>query len=325
MSTAALPMAPGALDGSAASNPLPMAPGAFDGMGIDPFMVPMAMHGKQAPGLDSISDIERFARPKISIYYAGDEPDMVEVAGHYYSFMPKSASMIEDQYTYPMMQTPTGQKPNFAMRELSMSSVDVTKALLEDRSEKGYCVLYGDGRDGERMAMARQKYVAWRYAQAKRVQASWLTSVAKATDGGGIAPVQTKRVRDEIMWLRQHEMGLIDRQRYVCRIDGFEAANRDEVVRYIKSMYPTQDAESNVQDLGDMASQAPAPVEPKPRVSPEGQRLIDVAQAQGLALSVADKKGLTYGDGDVITDVRSRLSALEPAQQDITAKAGKRA
>jgi hypothetical protein len=306
------------------SSALPFAPGAHSGQAIPFTAVPMA----EAPrALNSVEDIERLSRPVLRVWSPSLEHERCEVGGHHYEWEPESVCEVSDHYTYPMVETAQGVRPNYGVRNISMRASEIVKFIVssDGRGLKGFCVLMGDGRDEQRKAEARRKYIDWRVAHSKTVQALWLSQVQAAVEApGGIAPVQPKHVRRELEFLRQYESGALDRKAFVCKIDGFESDSYDDVARYVAQMYPGQPVEPNIQSIG--AGPAPAkpaaPVAPKAKDSEEGVFLLERAGELKVELSVGDQKGLRFGDPDVITDVTARLVAAEKKGSGKKAAAG---
>lgn len=262
----------------------------------------------------SPADIERLSRPKFQVFNPGPDPDVVEVAGHFYSFAPNSPANVSDQYTYPVTNTDRGRRPDFGRRELTLTAAQVAAYICspEFRGEKGFCVLVGDGHDEQRMAAARHKYRTWRIAKARATQMWWLNVCKSATtEPGAVAPVQPMHVRADMDYLRKYQLGLVDRKPFVCRIDGHETDTREEMLVYMKEMYPAEPVDPNITEVrgarAEVVPEEPVAAPPLPAVSEDGMLLIQLAQNAKFPLSMAEKKLCRMGDMETLADITTRM------------------
>jgi hypothetical protein len=205
----------------------------------------------------------------------------------------------------------------------------VRELLAPDRLGcKGAFVVMNDGKDDERRAAGRERWLKWRSSKALGIQAWWMQfqAEAKATPNS-LPPVMPQHVRVEIDFLRRHaqEIHFAGRKRYICTLDGNDFDSYDECLAYVANLFGAELRQQNdvpakyVQDNQQLLASAisagkKARAEATPDVETsvvdltEGKKLLAEATEKGVALTRAEKKALASGETDTIAAVRAQLA-----------------
>lgn len=190
----------------------------------------------------------------------------------------------------------------------------------------GFVRLRGDQTARERqMVQAREEWVRHRLVEAEGEIAEWESRIMKHNmESPGVAPPQRPlsvvRAYQDRARYRGVVAALSPRAEFICRVCSEEHSTRDAIVAHIRTEHPQS-------PLDDSIFESAAAAQPEPAAAPKDRRaanrLLMQAQKAGLALTVADIKGLKNGDADVIADVTARLggSAVETKPEAVEAQA----
>lgn len=288
---------------------------------------------------DSISALREMQIGRVLLYSASDDYEDREWGGRAYRFPPKGTCEIHDHLDHPWNKARTQKliKKAPILDQRNSDAVDaktVAIQLLEKYEDRGLVMLHGDGEDERRMQEARRRYLEWRVAKARQKQQSFLNACKAAEKANALPPVQSPEVRREIEFLERHEAGLVDRKRYISRIDSFEADNLQEVLEHNRKKYPNEvNAKGEDGCYIDLwEGQASRPVaevppvqepEPEPVAAP-GPRTLDLKEASeilagahefGVALEASEIHAILTGDREVTQDVVGRLTKAYQAAQ----------
>lgn len=269
---------------------------------------------------------------RITLWSGSDRNEVYQMGGHFYRFPPQGECLVADRRdhqwnknkTFKLTGKPTVMPEGYDARSTA-------EELIKKYGWKGLTVLLDDGDDERRKREARRVYLEWRVNFARQTQQSWLEKVRTATKGGGLPPVQPKGVREEIEFLERYEAGLVDRKRYISRVDGFESDDRSEVVAWHAEKYPdevrNQGADALIMDLWEgKAGRRPKPPEEldaeTPPPEPESTAieksdivlLISRATQLGVDLGEDETRAILEGDIKVAQKVSNRLKAAVEEQ-----------
>lgn len=280
-------------------------------------------------------ELSAVVRPRYVIGSASDELVEVIVSGQPYKFRPNTPLEILDRQTYPVDKNnqPIMTEPTFTPK--GGDSYSIVRTIFLDEpgfkgGERGLFVIRDDGRDEERYAIARRKYVEARCTRARERQDKW-TELLKRQKPGSIPLQMSKDLKEDIVFLRRHESGIIDRAAYISWRGDFEHDDRAKVVEYVKLMYPAEYAERgdecivsrdaivpNVQ--APPPSTRPAPVveaPPAPAAAPvdvadheEMDFLLEQAAEYKYNVSGPQLRGLMRNDRAVVESLMGILTEL---------------
>lgn len=281
-----------------------------------------------------LSELRARARAAIILCNAGDEVQEAQIAGIFYTFPPGEKVEIQDRLDWKR-----GAKGVLLTSEPKVlldgaDAVTIASEILSEADNRlgsrGVTVLFGDVQDDARLKIARQTYVRYRVERAKHAQRQWLYKVEKATkEPGALPPAQPDTVRAEIAFLSRYEAGLIDRKKFICKLDGYESDNRAELVAYITRTYGQQVAQANgdaaayiVDRDAAVAKEAPnagvepvlptvppAPASPAPSIT-DTAYLIATADALKVPYTKAELVGLINNDPDVVKALAEKVVAV---------------
>jgi hypothetical protein len=212
----------------------------------------------------------------------------------------------------PMLQHPRNEEDG----RLLMDAPLIVKMPVEDVADQicsvkhwgryGVCII--DGTEQQREAAklaAREKWLEFYSEIAERGIREWEAEVALflQQNPGEKAPRQPHEVQEYYAFRKMRKS--LGRADHVCRFCGAEFDSTDMLGKHQIMDHPGAQL--------DVAS-APAPSDPaKDKAKARGAELLALADGLGLELSVADKKGLTHGDVDVIADIAERVGRAAAA------------
>jgi hypothetical protein len=294
-----------------------------------------------AVGVGDIRSLIRArARDIFALKNMGDETVECQVSGHFYTFPPRVAVHISDRVDWK--RSPTGailRDEGHVVPKGGEAESIAAQILSEDRlGARGLTFVFGDGHDEERERLARAAYIRWRVAKATDTQRIWVDKVRKVmASPGALPPSQNDSVRADLDFLARYEAGLIDRRKYISKLDGFESDDRTVVLDRIRTLYAREvaNAGGNAEALlidrdevkppvaADVALEvnppkptpgipmAPAPASTLP--AGDAAFLMEKADELDLDLSKEQLRGLLVGDADVIEEVTEQLAAAAAA------------
>jgi hypothetical protein len=285
-----------------------------------------------------LSTIRERALAAFSLENAGDEPVEAQVSGHFYVLQPGQPIHVADRLDWkrgkkgllltnePRFVPPGGDAATIAAEILSESRLGT----------RGVFIRYGDGHDDERRRLSRAQYISWRVQRARVRQGDWINKVEKIMrQPGALPPVQSQTLREDLAFLARYEAGLIDRKKFICRIDGAESDDRQVIVDHVRTHYAQQlanaggvvdgfildrdqvkppsapEAAAEVSALRQPVEQVAPPAPPVPSTLPETDIafLVDKADELGVNLTKETLRGLLRGEADTIRVVTELLAA----------------
>ena len=274
---------------------------------------------------------EFLAREERGIVLAsGAEEDVTEQLGAIFYTIPAGGTCpVYDKKEHPRDKQ---QRPDLKAAPVSVepAAVIVRALLSADRlGRKGAYVVMGDGKDDERRAAGRKRWLEYRSAQAQTKQLWWLqyVSASKATPNS-ITPTMPQHVRVEMDFLRKYarEINIGDRKRFICTLDGYDFDTYAEAVAYVKNMFSheldrlgdlpekyIQDNQIMAKNAADAGARAraeamEAPVETSVVDLEVGAKVLEEAQAKGVKLTRAEKKALLDGKQDAIKAAQDQIA-----------------
>jgi hypothetical protein len=261
---------------------------------------------------------------------SGAEEDVSEQFGGFFYNIPKGGqTFVRDKMRHKLdkKQMPILSEPLVIDEP---ATAIVRELLAPDRLGcKGVFVVMNDGKDDERRAAGRERWMKWRSSKALGIQAWWMkySAEAKATPHA-LPPVMPQHVRTEIDFLRRHaqEIHFVGRKRYICTLDGNDFDSYDECLSYVANLFgaelrqqndvPAKYVQDNQQLLASAISagkkareeSAVPPVETSVVALEDGSKTLDEAVAKKVKLTRAERKALLDGDADTIKAVREQIS-----------------
>lgn len=260
----------------------------------------------------------------IRLQNCSDEVQETQWNGHFYRFEPGQILEIVDQKKHQVARKGAQEVVLFKAPLITPETWDASRVaqhVLEKLESRGVTALLDDGNDPLRIRQAKASYLRYRVERAKRVRQEWLAKVAMATqEPGSVPPPQPDEVRAEFRWLETYERGLVDRKRYVSKIDSFETDDRDQIMTYHRKHYPDQvvehpeayiiDTHANLPEKPTRKERAVHEAEAAPPINtlPEIQQLIDRAEEFHVRLTAKELKGLARQDEDTVSAVLAKVA-----------------
>ena len=281
-----------------------------------------------------------------------DEEVYEQYAGMHYRIKPGEIFRVQDRKEHP--RSSKDQKPDLTATPTTVPGGDaasiVTALLATDRlGRKGAYVVVGDGKDDQRRAEGRKRWLAWRASVATTKQAWWMKYVgaAKATPDSP-PPIMPQDVRREVEFLTRYrtEISLADRKRYICTIDGMDFDRQEDARAYVSTLHAHKVQDGSSPDLyiqdnqallqsaafaGNKAreeAEAPAPAPQRPVETfdasqiAEGVKVLSEAKAAGVKMLREERVKLQAGDPYTIRFIRQQIAekvaatpVVEPAEQ----------
>jgi hypothetical protein len=196
-------------------------------------------------------------------------------------------------------------------KKIVRTAAEVAKAICGDGAmgPKGFVILQGSPEEQQRdMRKAMETYAAHRVKTCEEITRNWESMCAQITADGSPPPRRPRKVVMAYEDLERYQYGATPRGQYICQICGFDT---NDEAKFNAHKHPGK-------IVPKVSGEAPAPAAPgetkregPPRDPEAGAALIDRAARAGVELSVADQKGLRYGDPQVIGDVRDRIDRKE--------------
>lgn len=292
--------------------------------------------------VSAFEELNAIQRTRYTVGNAGDESVEKTCNGHVYRWLPQERKEIADQMDYP--RDARTQKPNMRVPPIpipTMGAFNVVKFLFSEEeglkgAEAGLYLVRGDAGDRAREALAREAYVNARVNRARRKQKEWAARGDAWVPGDPVLAAP-QHLRDDLAFLAKQESGLGDRKAFWSKYGDFESDDRDEVINYMRAMWPAQYAAHGdllviardqlaarpqaappvrkpvaaqvAQDLEEMAPAAPA-------IDQEGILFV-TAQARELGETLTDEemRALLMGDNERIEAIVGRLAAIKAEKE----------
>lgn len=282
------------------------------------------------------------AREAFALENQGDETLEAQISSHFYTFPPGVPVHIADRLDWKRGKKGAllHDEPRFVPVGGEADTI-AAQIMAEDRlGARGLCFIFGDGHDDERRRLARGQYIRYRVGRARQRQIDWINKVSKImASPGALPPVQSQDLTDDLNFLARYEAGLIDRKKYISRIDGFESDTRQTVIDHILRLYAQQvtnaggDVEQFVIDRDQVKPPPAAEVRAEiaggtapaatPMVPPAAAAvgstlpqndvafLVDKAEELGVNLTKAQLVALLRGDGATVEAVTNLLAEAQ--------------
>ena len=252
----------------------------------------------------------------VRVYNPTDETITVEQYGDHYTFPPDYELEIGPKYRYTMLldRNPKSASNGVAWDDPKAHPRDKTaKKMLDaeaaqiaaeicapDRmGPKGFCVLLNDGQDEARKLAARQKWVAWRLADATARHQALALRAANATPG--FPPLIKRNESAALLWLERYNRG-----EFNSYISGVSEATAHEDLERLARLTPgltiPEKPESKAAPTGPVA---PVEDSDEPEV---GVLLLKKAKKAKVTLTRAELEGLIEGDDEVIAAVARKVA-----------------
>jgi hypothetical protein len=269
----------------------------------------------------AVDALRKKSRLSIRLYNASDERQECQHNGFFYKIEPGEEFEVVDQLDYKR-----GKKGVVLFNEPRIvpegwDAATVATAVLEKLEPRGVTAVFGDEEDQIRVREAKKTYLKFRIDRAKQVRQEWLTKVEKATqEPGSVPPPQPDNVRAEFLFLEKYERGLLDRKRYISKIDAKESDSKEEILAYHRQRYPDQvveapdkhiiDTHAGLRDEGTKEEKAADAVAAAPPLITRNDvvDLLDRAEKARLKLSQKETAAMIRGDEAAIAAVMTRLA-----------------
>lgn len=301
-------------------------------------------------------EIESHIHAGFCLYNAGDEwVKDVQVSGLFYEFPPHTKVEVRPRYRHQRggkFKTQVLLNAPLVLDDRG-EPVAVAANILLRVAHRGVCLVYSSKeqplspRDREIVAQARERYLKYRVVRARDVQAGWLTKCKAASESGGLPPSQPAYVRDEIAFLRDHEMGIVGgmqrRGKFIVLVDGRDFDTMPEAISYVEETYGSAaraagGAEKLVLRRDDAVAKGgedryQPPTDDEPAVHTpvdDPSSILARAEAIGLALDKAQTEALLRtsigrpkdGDNEVVTQLLNSIERLENGETVVAVKRG---
>ena len=257
----------------------------------------------------------RFKRPTFLVYNPMDTSKDQEALGTFYHWDPMDSCEIGDAYTWPKdgedRIITTGRRVLIEGGDAHTVATLICSA--DHLGPLGFCILEGTVKEQQQiMRDARQQWIRVRSDEVDAIIDAWEHYVASSRRSGSLPPRPPKREQRAYADREKFSFDGESRKPFVCDHCGLDFDQGDQRRSHIAVHHPG----ANVPD---------APVDEQPTKSPDikkGKALISAAKDSMLELSIADRKGLSFGDQEVIADVAGRIDKLEEATDDGDAAGG---
>lgn len=288
-----------------------------------------------APVLDPLSAF----RARIPVYNPSDFPKWIEIAGVSYFFPPGEVGRciceehktdnvgIHDAMDYP--RSDRGRllmdQPRQVVGEGKYHALTCAKYIVnpDQHGKQGFCILSGTPEQQiQQKAEARANWIRIHLETCENIINAWEAACAAqaVNNPGRPAASQKPDVRAAYAFRKKYRSGLVGRLENICNHCGYETNTPEDLAVHVREEHPV--AASQARAIAASPSAAlPVLPETKPPTSAEeleqkreGKAVLDNAVAANLPLTVADRKGLQYGDMEVVADVRQRLVMAAPGK-----------
>jgi len=261
-----------------------------------------------------------YQRPPVELYNPTDFTRHVQFHGRIFRAPPQSAFKVYDilDYARNERQELLVNAPKLVPGGGTLTAEYIAAWICQsDQSphKRDHFVIL-NGTAAEKEDLKRQARARWEKVYVGEVQSrilQWERFISSRPAGEPI-PQQPREIILAYEWRRLHRQHLAERKQFVCRVCAYETDSWENVREHVGLEHEGVSVEQAVANM--KSPDLPDTAEAKaPEQSPAGLGLIEAADAIGLPLTVADRKGCTFGDEDVIADVRGRLRAHRSAEQ----------
>jgi hypothetical protein len=278
---------------------------------------------------DPVAEFESKYAAGIPLASGAEEDVSAQFGGFFYNIPKGGQLFVKDKMRHKLdkKQMPIMSEPLVVDEP---ATAIVRELLAPDRLGcQGAFVVMNDGKDDERRASGRARWLAWRSSKALGIQAWWMkySAEARATPHS-LPPVMPQHVRVEIDFLRRHaqEIHFVGRKRYICTLDGNDFDSYDECLAYVSNLFGAELRQQNdvpskyVQDNQQLLASAISagkkareeagvpPVETSVVALEDGSKTLDEAVAKKVKLTRAERKALLDGDAATIKAVREQIA-----------------
>ncbi len=259
----------------------------------------------------------RFVRPTYEVYNPGDTGASLNAGGRSYHWLPQDVCEIFDHLQWP--KDDDNRLVTTGRKEIATSAEDVAQLLCSDAhlGPVGFCILQGaDDERLEQMGVARKIWVEQRSEAVAGIIEAWEQLVASESRPGKVprrTPPRVKRAYED-----RERFAEIEEQRkeFVCASCGMDFDVAADFASHTALHHPG--AASLLPEAAPKEIEKPEEpgLKRQNSKSKKGLAILQAAEDAGLELSVADKKGLKFGDRDVVKDVEERLDNHDAVADD---------
>lgn len=301
---------------------------------------------------DELTSVER---PRYVVCNAGDEDIEKTVSSIIYRVPARGSIEIGDRMDYERDEKGAilrDKQGNIDAQKLvagkgAGAAYNVVKVLFSpepsfNAGDEGLYVLRGDGRDDEREAIARAKYVKARCARAAAAQERWHAIVAKSKSN--VPMRMPKKLQADVDFLALHENGVVleDERAPFISFDGRDFETREAAELYVQRVHPAVWETGSFEGkalIVERDAAAPRPIaapvarpvdvvapvadpipEPEGLSDDEVEFITTSAIEYGVTLTKADLTGMLRGDRDVVDDITTRLADAAKALKKTSKK-----
>lgn len=263
------------------------------------------------------------------VYSGSDWTEVVDMAGHFYTFPPRGACIVRDIVDYPWAKDAAGRRIRvWEQKEITWPARKLAIAMCSEErwGKKGFTVLLGDAGDEERKRQARRKWIVFYEDYCRQQEAQWITRVTIFRSGnpGSMPPRQPRTVEHCQEWLEKLEKGHVDLGEasggqldagVVCSYCSKPFMDREGFEEHLRARHPAA--------VGDPeAAVIPGRAEKEFRNKLSGKNgdplaeetdgptayLVRKAKVLGVPIAPAELEGIILGDQIILDAVAHRIA-----------------
>lgn len=254
----------------------------------------------------------RFKRPVYLVYNPMDTGKDYTGVDRNYHWDAMDSCEIHDALTWP--KDDDNRIITGGRREILSDARAVAELLCSEEhlGPLGFVILEGsEGEQQEVMRQARRQWIGVRTVEIEQIIDGWEHHVAAVTSGrpGAVPPRPSKRVArayDDRGKFAAYGDGE-ERKAFVCEFCGLDFEVSADLRSHALLNHPAV--------VKPEADEVPTKERKGPDIN-KGKAVLAAAKDSKVKLSVADRKGLQFGDQDVISDVEARIDAEEGVADD---------
>jgi len=296
----------------------------------------------------SSSTVPRRRDRRVNVYNPSHRNDVVQAFGSFYTFAPHAVGKClcaphnqpgreENVGIHSVLEFPKNEKlepefdkPRKVGAEGDLTADRVAEFIVSDecRGAKHFVILEGTPAEIEELKrVADARYVGAYLEKVESSIASWENYVSKfrTENPSSVAPSMPKDVQEDYAFRARHREAMKKRKAHVCLICSLDTDDRAEYVKHYAEEHPNAPqptADGGAPPLVDYDDDDEGEGKSKNRLTPGlGRKMLARAEAAGLALSVADVKGLKHDDFDVYQDIEVRMDEAKAAAKVAREKA----
>lgn len=284
----------------------------------------------------SFEEYRRTHRPEIVLFNASDDPVMAQYASIPYRWAPNSRGPSNADGSVGVQDRTRHQKDKRGkiMKDEPLvldAGVDgqgayahqIAEHLYRRYGHLGLVPVYGDGRDDERIVLARRRWIVHKLEVCRSIEHNYELKVARTTRPGMLPPPMPKPVRDAVAFRAKYEREATERARWIAKNGSFEHDDKQVVIAYLQQHFPGQwaaDGEGMILDrdtvVGIPVSATPQAQAPAAPAQDDMGWLVEEADKLGVDLTRAELRGILARDADVVEGIAGKLAKAKAKAEE---------